>query len=59
MLVYMFFDSCLRDKSVQQAQELGITCTLQDDNILEEIQALFATVARHALNPHSSSLCQR
>ena len=129
----MFFDSALRDKFVQHAQKLGITCTLQDDNMgliagvpedlpdatevsleacyealqqeaaslvdqseggvkkhqagfrlelpdgqscmvalqpdianrlldyfsLEEIQALFATVAKHALNPQDSSLCQK
>lgn len=33
MMEYMFFDAALRDKFVAQLRELGIACTLRDDNL--------------------------
>lgn len=38
--------------------QADVATRLLDSFSLEEIQALFATVAKQALNPHGSSLCQ-
>jgi len=33
MMEYMFFDAALRDEFVARAHELGIACTLRNDNM--------------------------